>query len=90
MENFVIIEKLTDEQLKERKIFSWPVWEKEPSEFDWFYDSQEQCYFLEGDVVVKTDSGDFHVQKGDFVTFKQGLKCKWNVIKKVRKHYNFS
>jgi hypothetical protein len=26
---------------------------------------------------------------GDFVTFKQGLKCVWNVKKPISNHYNF-
>ncbi len=25
----------------------------------------------------------------DFVTFKDGLACTWEIKKKVRKHYNF-
>lgn len=86
----VIIEKLSDEQLKERKVFTWDIWEKEPSIFEWFYDSQEQCFFLQGEVAVHTEQGDFEIGQGDFVTFKKGLKCKWEIKNKVRKHYNFS
>ena len=26
---------------------------------------------------------------GDFVVFPKGLKCRWRVIKPVRKHYTF-
>ena len=85
----VKIEKLSKEELEKRGIFSWPIWEKEPSRFDWYYDSQEQCYFLEGDVTVQTEDGQYHIQAGDFVTFPQGLKCTWIVNQKVKKHYNF-
>ncbi len=85
----VKIQKLSKEELEEMGVFSWPVWEKEPSEFDWYYDTQEQCYFLEGDVIVKTSQGNYHIQAGDFVTFPQGLSCTWVVKEKVRKHYNF-
>lgn len=68
---------------------SWPIWTKEPSTFDWFYDEQEICYFLEGEVTVKTKEGEVSFGKGDLVTFPRGLACTWNVKKAVRKHYRF-
>jgi len=86
----ITVEKLSEAQLSERGVTGWPIWEKEISRFDWTYDSQEQCYFLEGKVKVKTDAGDVEMQKGDFVTFPKGLKCVWDVREAVRKHYNFS
>ncbi|OFX20048.1 MAG: cupin [Bacteroidetes bacterium GWA2_31_9] len=85
----VIIEKLTKEQQTARGISKWPIWEKEISEFDWYYDSEEECQILEGKVVVETAEGNFTIQKGDFVTFKEGLKCKWKISEPIRKHYNF-
>lgn len=42
------VEKLSDEEIERRGIKSWPVWEKEVSKFDWYYDSQEECLILEG------------------------------------------
>jgi uncharacterized cupin superfamily protein len=84
------IEKLSKEELKKRGVFSWPIWEKEKSNFDWYYDETEECYFLEGEVEVKTEDGKIvKFGKGDFVTFPKGLSCNWNIIKPVRKHYNF-
>lgn len=85
----VIIEKLSNDEIAKRGVKQWPIWEKEISHFDWFYDSEEQCLFLEGDVTVKTPKGDFNIKAGDFVTFKEGLKCVWVVKQPVRKHYNF-
>lgn len=85
----IIIEKLNEKEIASRGITAWPIWEKEISVFDWFYDSQEQCLFLEGEVIVKTDEGDYNINKGDFVTFKEGLKCTWQVKKPVKKHYKF-
>jgi len=85
----VIIEKLTEAEIAERKIKSWPIWTKEVSRFDWFYDNEEECLILEGEFVVHTDEGDYNVKPGDFVTFKKGLKCIWEVKKPIRKHYNF-
>jgi uncharacterized cupin superfamily protein len=83
------VEKLTEEQIKEKGIKSWPVWEKEESRFDWYYDFTEECYILEGKVVVETSEGNVEFGKGDFVTFPKGLSCVWNIKKAVRKHYNF-
>jgi len=78
------------EKLKYLGVFDWPVWTKEASEFPWFYDDTETCYFLDGDVVVTPDKGDpVEVGKGDLVTFPKGMSCKWKVRKDVRKHYKF-
>jgi uncharacterized cupin superfamily protein len=85
----IIIKKLSENEIAERGIKNWPVWEKEVSTFDWFYDSPEQCLILEGEVTVKTDEGDFEIKAGDYVEFPQGLKCTWNIKKDIRKHYNF-
>jgi uncharacterized cupin superfamily protein len=86
----VKVEKLSQEELKKRQVFSWPIWEKEVSRFDWNYDDVEECYFLEGKVTVDTkDGSSVSFGKGDFVTFPKGLSCVWNIKEPVRKHYNF-
>jgi len=85
----VLVEKPTSEQLSALGVFSWPIWTKEVSSFDWFYDEKEVCYFLEGEVSVKTQEGEVSFGKGDLVTFPQGLKCVWNIKKAVKKHYQF-
>lgn len=84
------IEKLNQEEIKKRNIFSWPIWEKEVSRFDWHYDDTEECYLLEGKVEVETKDGEkVSFGKGDFVTFPKGLSCAWDIKQPVRKHYNF-
>ncbi|MCP4653024.1 MAG: cupin domain-containing protein [Candidatus Omnitrophica bacterium] len=84
------IKKLTDEEVAQLGINNWPIWQKEESTFDWHYDQKEECLFLEGEVVVQTDNESVKICKGDFVSFPQGLSCKWIVKKKVKKHYKFS
>ena len=80
------VKKPTPEELEKLNIKNWPIWEKEESSFDWYYDEQETCYFLEGEVEVELPNGErIKVEKGDLAVFPQGLKCKWNI---VRKHYN--
>lgn len=86
----VKIEKLSDKQITERGIRSWPIWEKETSRFPWTYDGEEQCLILDGDVVIETKNGNFRLKPGDFVTFEDGLECVWDIRSAVKKHYHFS
>ena len=85
----ITVIKPKDEELQNQGVLTWPIWEKEASEFDWYYDSTEECYLLEGEVTVTTDEETVTFGKGDFVTFPKGLSCKWKITKDVRKHYNF-
>lgn len=69
---------------------SWSVWEKEISEFPWFYDAEEVCFILEGKVTVTPDGGEpVTIQAGDLVTFPAGMGCHWNITEDIRKHYLF-
>ncbi len=83
------LEKLNPEEIEKRGIPNWPIWEKEISTFDWFYDQTEQCYFLEGKVIVETPDFKIEIGPGDFATFPAGLSCTWRVLEPVRKHYRF-
>ncbi len=84
------VEKPTPEYLEERNVKTWGIWEKGVSRFDWHYDMTEECYILEGEVVVETQDGKkVRFGTGDFVTFPKGLSCVWDIKKPVRKHYNF-
>lgn len=84
------VEKLTSEEIEKRGVSSWPIWTKEVSRFDWHYDSVEECYILNGKVVVETKDGKkVSFGKGDFVTFPKGLSCVWDIKEAVKKHYNF-
>jgi hypothetical protein len=77
--------------LKALGVRGWPVWTKEPSTFPWEYDSEETCYFLEGEVVVTPKGGaPVAMGKGDLVVFPAGLACTWEVRQPVRKHYRFA
>jgi uncharacterized protein len=78
------------DRLNELQVTSWPIWQKEVSEFPWTYDMQETCYFLEGDVIVTPDGGQpVQMGKGDLVTFPAGMSCTWKILQAVRKHYCF-
>jgi uncharacterized cupin superfamily protein len=84
------VEKLSNDELTKRGVFTWPIWEKEASRFDWHYDETERCYLLEGRVTVETKDGkSVNFGIGDFVTFPKGLSCVWDIKKAVKKHYNF-
>jgi uncharacterized cupin superfamily protein len=81
------VKKPTEEERKEAE--SWPIWEKEKSEFPWEYDEQETCLILEGKATVKTPKGNIEFGAGDYVVFPKGLKCTWKIKEGIRKHYNF-
>lgn len=85
----VIVKKPTPEEIDGLDVSSWPIWEKEESSFDWYYDDKETCYILEGEVEVETDEGVVDFKAGDLVVFPKGLKCRWNIKKRVKKNYNF-
>jgi len=85
----VIIEKLSKEELESRGVFSWSIWTKEISTFPWTYDSNESCYFLEGEVTLTSGDKKYIFGKGDFVTFPEGMDCEWDITKSVKKHYTF-
>lgn len=85
----VTIKKLSEDQIRQMGINSWPIWTKEASTFDWSYNATEQCLILEGKVTVKTAGGEYNFGAGDFVTFADGLSCVWTIHEGVRKHYNF-
>jgi uncharacterized cupin superfamily protein len=84
------IRKPNMEDMEKQGVMSWPIWEKEISRFDWHYDETEECYLLEGKVVVETEDGEkVKFGRGDFVTFPKGLSCAWDIKKPVKKHYKF-
>ncbi len=85
----ILVEKPSEKQLETMGVKKWPVWSKEVSSFDWYYEEQEVCYFLEGEVTEKTPDGEVAFGKGDLVTFPRGLRCVWNIQAPVRKHYKF-
>lgn len=85
----VIIEHLEENEVTTRGIRTWPIWEKGVSCFDWFYEGDEECLIIEGEVIVETEKDTFSIKKGDFVTFRSGLKCIWDIKKPIRKYYNF-
>ena len=85
----IIISKPSVEEIQASGCESWRVWECQPSEFDWYYDSRETCLILQGEISVITASGSVNISQGDFVVFPEGLSCKWIVHSPVRKHYRF-
>jgi uncharacterized cupin superfamily protein len=80
----------SEERLNDLGVREWPIWTKEVSTFDWDYDTEETCYFLEGEVTVTPRGGEqVHMGKADLVVFPQGMECVWEITRAVRKHYTF-
>ena len=86
----ITIHNPTATELENLDVSSWEIWEKEISEFDYHYDTKEECYFLEGEVTIVSGADRYFIQKDDFVVFPKGLDCRWLITRAVRKHYRFS
>ena len=87
----ITIKHLSEEEIQEKGIKKWPIWEKEISVFPWNYEATESCLIIEGNVIVTPDNGKpVEIKAGDFVNFPKGMSCSWNIKKAIRKHYNFS
>ena len=86
----ITVKRLSKDEIEKKGVTSWPIWEKEISQFDWHYDSTEECYLLQGLVEVVTEEGEkVEFSKGDFVIFPKGLSCTWDIKEPVKKYYNF-
>ena len=86
----IVIEHTPDSaRLESLGVSSWPTWSKEVSSFDWFFHEQEIAYILEGQCVITPENGaPVNFGKGDLVTFPAGLKCRWEVVQPLHKHYH--
>ncbi|MEI6123575.1 MAG: cupin domain-containing protein [Bacteroidota bacterium] len=86
----ITITQFSDAEMAAKNIISWPIWTKEISCFNWYYQSQEACLILQGEIRVETLTATYHIVAGDFVVFQKGLECTWYVLQPVRKHYQLS
>lgn len=90
MEKILIEHNPAPAKLEVMGVYDWPIWRKEVSSFPWAYDSNETCYFLQGNVTVTPENGEpVSMGEGDLVIFTKGLKCDWQIHTDVEKHYNF-
>ena len=83
----VTVRKPTEDEIQTCK--SWPIWQCEPSTFDWQYTQKETCLIIEGEVTVKDAEASVSFGPGDLVVFPEELECTWHVTEAVTKHYNF-
>ena len=83
----IIVKKPTEAEKAE--LLKHPTWGCGVSKFDWFYDSEETCLIIEGEVTVTHSGGSVFIKAGDYATFPEGLSCVWDVTKPIRKHYVF-
>jgi uncharacterized cupin superfamily protein len=83
----VIVRKPTQQESETCK--NWPIWNCQPSTFDWAYTEKETCLILEGKVTVSDGKSSVSFGPGDLVIFPCDLECTWQVLEPVKKHYNF-
>eukprot|EP01039_Chlorochromonas_danica_P004064 gene4065-4445_t len=85
-----VLSNPSKDSLDQLKVFTWPTWSCDVSEFPWAYDSTETCYILKGSAQITASNGETVViKKGDLCTFREGLSCIWKVTEPILKHYNF-
>ena len=90
MDNITIEHNVTPAKLDVLFVDDWPLWSKEVSEFDWEYDQTETCYIIEGKAIVTPQGGEpVTIESGDLVTFPKGMKCRWQIVEAIEKHYKF-
>ncbi len=83
----VIVRKPTKQESETCK--NWPIWNCQPSTFEWAYTEKETCLILEGKVTVSDGKSSVSFGPGDLVIFPTDLECTWQVHEPVKKHYNF-
>ena len=88
--NKITVKNPSEEELISLQINNWASWHCEISRFNWEYSEEEVCYFLEGEVIVETETESVKIQSGNLVIFPKGLKCIWNVKIPVKKVYKFN
>jgi len=86
----MVVSQADEATLEKLGVRAWPTWSKAISRFRWEYDTQEQCYLLEGEVTVTPEGGEqVTIRQGDLVTFPAGMRCEWDIHTPVFKHYRF-
>jgi len=75
------------DRLNDLGVKNWATWTCEISEFDWHYDENEACFFLDGEVVVEAGQERVEIKRGNLAFFPKNLDCRWRVIKPVKKVY---
>ena len=86
----IIIRKPSQSEIDQCR--DWPIWQCQPSTFDWIYTQTETCLIITGTVTISEKSSNDRVSfgEGDFVIFPIDLECVWQIDAAVKKHYSFS
>ncbi|SAK86809.1 cupin [Caballeronia hypogeia] len=65
---------------------SYWVWDCTAGRFNWYFDSDETVYVMEGEVIVASDGQEPRsLRAGDAAIFYAGTHAEWNVPVYVRK-----
>lgn len=81
--------RLSQDELSQRGVQEWDIWEKGPSEFEWFYTNEEHCYVTEGRARITWSGKTVEIGRGDYAVFPAGVVCVWRVDDYFEKRYSF-
>ena len=88
MESLKIEYKPSENILKELKVSTWPIWAKDPSEFDREYEMPETCFFFEGEANLIPEDGDpVEIKSGTLLSIPAQFKCRWVISKELKMRY---
>ena len=85
----ITIKEVSKLEIEKYNILSWSIWSCYISSFDWEL-SEGSCLIIQGEVIIKTKLETITISAGDFIIFLKGLKCHWQVIQPIKKHYTFT
>ena len=63
------------------------LWRCDPMTFDYEFPGDEYIHVLKGSLLVKTETKEYELNKGDIVLFKKGTKSVWTITESFKKFF---
>ena len=88
MKSLKIEYKPSEKKLKEMKVSTWPIWAKDPCEYDREYEMPETCFYFEGEAKMIPETGEpVEIKSGTLLTIPAQFKCRWEITKELKMRY---
>ena len=90
IQNLIKIEHPSEAELRDKGVYDWSLHQIPVSQYPFHFWCDTYAYFKEGEVAVRIEQATVTLKKGDFVTFREGIKSHWNVSIPLKKHVCFT